>query len=141
MLSIPRDGWTIFSLNEKNYNLSYLTDVPFSWLTSAINGLKTHEPFTVQGFMEPMRMLCLVSYDRCYIIVEDDEPKNIVYSTYDVVNISMIDFCKKLYFDMNNNIDEWSNWFCDDDIDVKEYKEDLIIKLEELKVLIDKSNH
>ena len=46
MLSIPDAGWTDFKLKDKSYALSYLTAVPFDWLTQAIHGLETTLPFT-----------------------------------------------------------------------------------------------
>ena len=73
MLSKPDAGWTDFKLKEKTYSLSYLTAVPFDWLTQAIHGLETMLPFTVHGFCEPGRVLCTISYWNCYIVHCIDE--------------------------------------------------------------------
>ena len=74
MLTRPENGWTGFSLEgTSTYGLSYLDDIAFEWLDQAIHGLETLSPFCVKGFLEPNRMLCVVSYWNCHIIVENDE--------------------------------------------------------------------
>ncbi len=113
MLSRPEDGWTIFQLgNETRYRLSYLTDVAVDWLTQAIHGLKTLDVFSVHGFSEPGRMVCTVSFWSCYIIFEDDGPAPICEGVQHV-HVNMIDFCKKLYRDVDGALDAWVHW--DDD--------------------------
>ncbi len=112
MLSKPDSGWTYFQLGRESYRLSYLTDVALEWLTQAIHGLETLDVFSVHGFSEPGRMICTVSYWSCYIIFEDDGPAPICEGV-DHIHVNMIDFCKKLYQDIDSNFDSWVHW--DDD--------------------------
>ena len=145
MLSKPDAGWTDFKIKEKTYSLSYLTAVPFDWLTQAIHGLETMLPFTVHGFCEPGRMLCTVSYWNCYIIFSDDEAYEVeaedVRTEY--IHKNMMEFCEDLHRDISGNIDEWCKWFTDYEAeteeeeqafyaDIKSQLEELLTKLEAL---------
>ena len=112
LLSIPEYGWTTFCLGNDGYRLSYLTCVPMDWLNAAIYGLENMVPFAVNGFCEPGRFLCLVSYWNCHVIFEDDEREPLKEDELErsVIHISMIDFCKMLYEDIKNNMDAWGDW-------------------------------
>ena len=109
MLSTPTDGWTYFRLGEETYRLSYLTDVAAEWLTQAIHGLKTMDVFSVHGFSEPGRVICTVSFWSCYIIFEDDGPAPDCDGV-DHIHVNMMDFCKKLYQDIDSNLGGWVHW-------------------------------
>jgi hypothetical protein len=144
MLSKPEYGWSNFYIgNDHEYELSYLTDVPFDWLEQAIHGLETMQPFAVHGFCEPGRMVCLVSYHICYIVFEIDGltgDKSACKEMYGV-NLSMMDFCRTLYNDINENIDDWSRWYLHDLDDEEEMKEKLSLIIERksfLKEQLDK---
>ena len=138
MLSKPDAGWTDFKLKDKSYALSYLTAVPFEWLSQAIHGLETMLPFTVHGFSEPGRMLCTVSYWNCYIVFSDDEAYEVeaedVRTEY--INKNMIEFCEDLHRDISGNIDEWCKWFTDYEAETEEEEQafyaDIKSQLEEL---------
>ena len=138
MLSIPDAGWTDFKLKNKSYALSYLTALPFEWLSQAIHGLETMLPFTVHGFSEPGRMLCTVSYWNCYIVFSDDEAYEVeaedVRTEY--INKNMIEFCEDLHRDISGNIDEWCKWFTDYEAETEEEEQafyaDIKSQLEEL---------
>ena len=138
MLSKPENGWTTFELSKNKYSLSYLTDVSMDWLNAAINGLKNYRPFSVDGFLEPDRMICTVSFWNIHIFTDFDENEamNVEDYNYETIHINMIEFCEKLYNDVNNNLQEWINWFCDDEIDLKEREKELKKKLSELRLLI-----
>ena len=107
MLTAPDAGWTDFQLGSKEtrYSLSYLTDIAVEWLDQAIHGLETLEPFSVHGFCEPGRMICTVSYWNCYIIFEGDDRNDKCESVY-TVHENMIEFCRKLYSDIDSNLEE-----------------------------------
>lgn len=140
MLSRPLNGWTDFSLGQEVYGLSYLTNVPIEWVNQAIHGLETLEPFAVHGVMEPDRMICLVSYWNCHIIVEDEEREILeaTDTTHEIVHVNMLDFCKMLYNDIWAHVDAWSAWDWDDKVDTKNVKKQLEEKLNVLKELIVK---
>ena len=139
MLRKPENGWTTFELSKNKYSLSYLTDVSMDWLNAAINGLKNYRPFSVDGYLEPDRMICTVSFWNIHIFTDFDENEamNVEDYNYETIHINMIEFCEKLYNDVNNNLQEWINWFCDDEIDLKEREKELKKKLSELRLLID----
>lgn len=133
MLSKPEAGWTDFQLEGTElYGLSYLDNIPFEWLEQAIHGLETLLPFCVKGNMEPGHFLCVVSYWNCHIICEDEEKEPL--SSEDVsteyTHVSMLEFCKKLYDDINTNFDEWVS-FCG-------YEGDLTNDRIELRKLLDR---
>ena len=140
MLTKPLHGSTDFSLEgTASYGLSYLDDIAFEWVEQAIHGLETLLPFCVKGFLEPGRLICNVSYWNCYIIIESDEryPLQKENIAYIYSHTSMLEFCKYLYMDISNYIDEWVSFvdYCDDNLEEKRQK--LISQIEKLKRLID----
>ena len=139
MLTKPHHGWTDFSLDGiSTYGLSYLDDIAFEWIDQAIHGMESMLPFCVKGFLEPNRLLCIVSFWNCHIVVEDDEryplTKEGIYHEYS--HTSMLDFCKYLYNDVNDNIDEWVSFVSYNEGDIEEKKQQLVQKLDRLKNLI-----
>ena len=142
MLSKPQAGWSDFHLEgTSTYGLSYLDDIAFEWLDQAIHGLQTLQPFCVKGFLEPDRFLCMVSYWNCHVLIEDDERHQLVKD--DIVveysHTSMLDFCKCLYDDISENIEEWAafvDYGYDDNYPMEEKKKVLEDKLKTLKYLI-----
>ncbi|WP_022774256.1 hypothetical protein [Butyrivibrio sp. AE2015] len=144
MLSKPDFGWSKFEIcDEKSYSLSYLTDVACDWLEQAIHGLQTQAPFAVHGYCEPGRMVCLVSYYTCYVVFEADggwgESKG--YKDLYGVDLPMIDFCRVLYNDINENLEEWVHWDLhdlSDDDDDEEAEETRAMVIERRKLISDK---
>ena len=142
MLSKPYYGWSDFQLDGiSKYELSYLDDIAFEWVTQAIHGLETLMPFCVKGFLEPKRFICTVSYWNCHIVCEDEE--RYLLKKDEIINeishTNMLQFCQDLYDDISQNIDEWT-WFAPhgDEANGVELKESLVQKLEQLKELISK---
>ena len=113
MLTKPRYGWSDFQIGTSPFfSLSYIgPTLPFSWLESAIEGLEQGKPFTVEGELEPELLICEVSEDSCHIKTYSDaysaEKEKILDETY---RISMIEFCKSLYCDFSEFIDEWADF-------------------------------
>ena len=110
MLSCPVNGWTLFSLEgTESQLLSYLDDIAPEWLDQAIHGLKTLQPFCVKGFLEPMRMICVVSYWNCHVLVEDDDrdPLNPEEVLHEISHTSMLEFCRQLRDDIRANLEQW----------------------------------
>lgn len=131
MLSKPQHGWTVFSLSESSYSLSYLSNIPLEWLEKAIFGLETLLPFEVYGYCEPGRIVCTVDFGECRIYFEDDE-HIIDDSSYENVSIRMLDFCKALHKDILDYIDDWSRWNSSYNLT----KEDIQSRLDRLQRLI-----
>ena len=141
MLTKPYAGWTEFSLEgTASYSLSYFDDIAFEWVEQAIHGLETMLPFCVKGFLEPYRVLCVVSYWNCHIIVENDEREPLkpdeVQTEYS--HTSMLDFCKYLYQDVSGYVDEWVSFMDVVEKDNKKKRKQLLKMLEKLKGLIEK---
>ena len=139
MLTKPDAGWSDFQLDGTSiYGLSYLDDIASDWLEQAIHGLETMNPFCVKAYMEPGRFLCVVSYYNCHIICENEEKrllnKEDIETEYS--HTSMIDFCKFLYNDIHEYIDEWTTFVDYGEFDFEEHKKELENKLERLKNLI-----
>lgn len=106
MLTKPHYGWTEFKLEGiSEYSLSYLNNIVFEWLDQAIHGLETLKPFCLEGFLEPNRFLCIVSYWNCHIITEydDKEPLEDGDITSEYSHINMIQFCQALLEQLNLN--------------------------------------
>ena len=145
MLEKPKYGWSKFSLNEtKSYYLSYLDDIAIKWLDNAINGLEELIPFCVKGNLEPTRILCVVSYYHCYIILEDVEDYQLgeEYILPEYSHTKMIEFCECLYKDISSELDEWVKFYNPggdyNEKDFKEKKKLLVQKLKKLRELIEK---
>lgn len=142
MLTKPQHGWSDFSLEDTfSYGLSYLDDIGMEWVAQAIHGLETLNPFCVHGNLEPGRMLCIVSYWNCYIVVEDEDDinrrgrgKEQMIQEYS--NTSMLDFCQQLYTDISGNIEEWGSFVDYHHEDWTEKQKKLAGLLEQLRELI-----
>ena len=141
MLGKPHYGWTLFQLEENapKYDLSNLTNVCFEWLNQAIHGLETLEPFSVHGVCEPGRMICTISYWNCYVIFEGEDREDSCSEEVYCSHMSMIDFCKQLYKDIEVNIDEWKRWnesLVRDDLEDEFDDEALEVELNKIKMSI-----
>ncbi len=142
MLEKPEYGWSNFQLpGTKSYPLSYLDDIAVDWLEETIHGLEVMTPFCVKGFMEPGRVLCLVSYWNCHIICEPDEREPFVPGdvTHEISHTNMLEFCTILCQDIRENLDEWvsfTDYFGDEELfntkKRKQMMEALLSRLEEL---------
>ncbi|MCM1329574.1 MAG: hypothetical protein NC253_09060 [Ruminococcus sp.] len=139
MLTKPDAGWTDFQLEGTSvYGLSYLDDIAFEWLEQAIHGLETMKPFCVEGFLEPNRFLCTVSYWNCHIVCENDgryplESKD-VFSEYS--HTSMLQFCEYLYSDIMSDIDGWGSFVDYGENNFQNKKEIIETNLAKLEKLI-----
>ena len=148
MLGKPDAGWTVFRLGseETEYHLSYLNDVALEWLIQAIHGLKTMDVFSVHGFCEPGRVICTVSYWSCYVIFENEDREPECYGVHHL-HVPMIEFCKMLYRDISDNLEEWVHWnttlYEDDEKAVEaafdERRKAIKQKLDELRSLINEN--
>ena len=139
MLSCPVNGWTLFSLEgTESQLLSYLDDIAPEWLDQAIHGLKTLQPFCVKGFLEPMRMICVVSSWNCHILVEDDDrdPLNPEEVLHEISHTSMLEFCRQLRDDIRANLEQWVRFVDYHEEDLEEKRLRLEQKLAELDTLI-----
>ena len=85
-------------------------------------------------------MLCVVSYWNCYIFYEHEgsgpvkENKDKVFEY--LSHTSMIDFCRYLYDDISENLEEWASFVDYDQKDMEEKRKRLEERLTRLKELI-----
>ena len=123
-------SWTKMEPKEGEYH--------FEWLDQAIHGLKTLQPFCVKGFLEPMRMICVVSYWNCHILVEDDDrdPLNPEEVLHEISHTSMLEFCRQLRDDIRANLEQWVRFVDYHEEDLEEKRLRLEQKLAELDTLI-----
>lgn len=100
MLRTPDCGWTDFQLEGTPcYGLSYLTDIPTDWMTRAVRGLMSMEPFTVEAYLEPGILRCTVYADKTCLRLED--------GTEEVSPIGMLRFCEMLRDDVERDLPQW----------------------------------
>lgn len=144
MLTPPKYGWTHFGLEgfECTYRLSDVFDnIAFRWVDQAVHGLETLSPFCVKGYMEPDRMICVVSYWNCRVFVEREEKEGsekIRENSFGESHTSMIEFCRRLAQEIRANLDEWTS-FGDSFNEYGTFEENrqlLVRKLEKLEALI-----
>ena len=131
MLSKPQNGWTVFSLGESCYSLSYLSNIPLEWLERAIFGLETLLPFEVYGHCEPGKMVCTVDFSECRIVFEDDKHHK-KDSYFEIAPVHMLDFCKTLHEDISAHIEDWAKW----NSSYNSSKEEIQSRLDRLQMLI-----
>ena len=93
----------------QNELVDYLSNIPLEWLGRAIFGLETLLPFEVYGYCEPGRIVCTVSFMECRIAFENDKHHKID-SSFEIVPVHMLDFCKMLYEDILAHIEDWAKW-------------------------------
>lgn len=139
MLSCPVNGWTLFSLEgTESQLLSYLDDIAPEWLDQAIHGLKTLQPFCVKGFLEPMRMICVVSYWNCHILVEDDDrdPLNPEEVLHEISHTSSWSSAGQLPGRYPGQPEQWVRFVDYHEEDLEEKRLRLEQKLAELDTLI-----
>lgn len=107
MLSKPDAGWSVFSIGTRSYSLSYLADIPETWVKHAICGLETHAPFVVYGECESIAAIyCVVDSCMCTIYRMDNNDE----APYSAYGFGTLDFCKALYECISKDIDDWACW-------------------------------
>jgi len=145
LISTPHVGWITFQLEgTRAYELSYLTDIPMLWLDAAIHGLESLEPFCVTGFLEPMRMVCVVSYWNCHVFIEEDDDFEIDSNEVNLEHshVGMLDFCRMLHDDVASDVESYASFMDWAVYDVDKEAEELRRKLSRLSELIDaKAEH
>ncbi len=114
LLSEPECGWSTFSFpdGKKSYELSYLTDIAVEWLDNALYGLEHLTPFCVHAYLEPGRLLCMVSFWHCHLAVEseDREPEDADDIIRSLSNTDMLTFCTYLRDSIQAHLDSWLKW-------------------------------
>jgi len=133
MLTKPEDGWSNLQIEDFSERASYMTDIPNECLNVFINALQNNTPAVVFFDAEGWDFHLVASYYCSYIIVDKDDAKLFT------VKKNIYALAKELYDDINNNLDDWTNWYLDKN-DTKEerseYRKGLETKLSQLNMEI-----
>jgi len=135
MLTKPEHGWTNLQINDFSERASYMTNIPNEFLDAFISALQNSTPAVVFFDAEGWGFHLVASYYCSYIIVDKDDAKLFTVSK----NIHAL--AKELYDDINNNLDDWTNWYLDEsdtEEERKEYRMVLEDKLNQLNIEINK---
>lgn len=73
MLSEPLNGWTTVKIKDFEAVAGYLVDIPFDWLNSCLNGLKTRTPISLFIDEEGSECFIVSYYDVTHIISDNDD--------------------------------------------------------------------
>ena len=108
MLEKPKNGWTLFKLPDINaaFSLSYLDDIPVEWMEQAICGLRDSYSFTVHGDLEPAIRVCTVGCHNSVVFVDNKPTETTVWHS----SVGKLDFCKSLFVDIAENLEDWLYW-------------------------------
>ena len=131
MLTKPDCGWTNLQIEDFSERAGYMTDIPNNCLDAFIHALQNGNPAVVFFDAEGWDFHLIASYYCSYIIVDKDNT-----SLY-TVKKTIHELAKELYEDINNNLEDWVNWYLDEsdtEEERKEYKEKLLVKLSELNM-------
>lgn len=143
MLEKPYVGWTNIKIKNWSDRASYLTDIHLDFLNSLINSYKNYTVASVKYDAEGWEGIIVIDDYSTYIIKYEDES----YVPYVLeIEISKDDVSRELIKDIEDNLDEWSEWSVhgiDTEKRNKEIKENkkMILKLiSELKKVINEHN-
>ena len=111
MFSNVKYGWVHVDIGGYCEVLSYLSCIPREWLTQAIFGMENNTSFVVSAEHEPGRFIFTVTETSCHAFYEADlgYPR-ISNPSFSILPVGMLEFCKKLYQGISDNIDEWTLW-------------------------------
>lgn len=150
MFSDLKHGWVYVDMNGYGADFSYSAHIPRDWLAQAILGLEKDLPITVYGDCEPGRCIFTITETSCHAFYEDeaDRPASKRRSSFYIQPMGKMEFCKKLYTGILENLDEWAAWlqysyktenkdYPYDDPKFIANKKELEEKLQQLKELID----
>lgn len=133
MISNPKYGWCKFELGNFIGIPSYITDVPIDLLESFID-------YHIKGCgmawfnEEGTEFTLVINPYSLFIIEEKDNPV-----LHDFSEIKIDDLEKELILDIERDLDGWANFgMNDNEKTILQYKNRIIQKLDELKLVIDK---
>lgn len=116
MFSKPNAGWCILDY-EKQFYLSYLTDVSLDVLGSLLAYIRDHQPQIVLFDTEGREDVYMIIKENClYFIYEDEDG---IHRTSD---INVKEAAKQICMEFEENLNEWTMW----DVD-EQTPEDIIV--------------
>lgn len=135
MISNPMCGWCRFALENFDWTVSYLTEVPIDLLNAFIDYYTKGYGVTVFDTEGTYITLVMTRYnDSVYVIEEEKE-----LVLYDFSKYRVDDLCNELINDIESDLGDWYNFLYSDDIlDIKHFAECIDKKLVELKSIRNK---
>ena len=134
VLSDPRNGWSTFRIGDTEYELSYLRELPNTWLDAAIYGYTTGAPYIVYGECEPFTMYCVVIDYNIHVFYEH------IYEASYVIDKN---FAEIIISDISRDIDGWAEWVCScgrrRKEDIPKMKKQLQSKIDALRLIIEEN--
>lgn len=133
MISNPKYGWCEFKLGDFIGNPSYITDVPIDLLDAFID-YHTKGCGVVWFNEEGTEFTLVINPYSLFLIEEKDNPV-----LHDFSEMKIDDLEKELILDIERDLDGWANFgMNDNEKTILQYKNRIIQKLDELKLVIDK---
>lgn len=135
MISNPMFGWCRFALENFDWTVSYLTEVPIDLLNAFIDYYTKGYGVTVFDTEGTYITLVMTRYnDSVYVIEEEKE-----FVLYDFSKYRVDDLCDELINDIESDLGGWYSFLYSDDIlDIKHFAERIDKKLVELKSIRNK---
>lgn len=134
MLTKPKHGWTNVQIEDFVDRASYLTDIPNDCLDAFIYGIENNMPVVIYFDAEGWDYHLVASYYESYIIREKESLEIYKFKK------NYIDLAYELIKDIEDNINEWTNWLSYSDYTHDELlwnKTELQNKLTKLKQVLD----
>lgn len=123
MFSKPSAGWCTFSIQNYEFQFSYLEDTPQHFIDQLKNALDNRTTFSI--WMDGEGPFCMLASDRYFLYVIDDLEtqfgKSSELSCYSF-QIDMSSFVQEFIHDMEMFKEDFSHWcICIEDGGCKEY--------------------
>ncbi len=130
MFGVPASGWTDMYIGNREYLISYNTDVPIDFLTAMVFALKEDKDFCVWVDCEyDYRVKIISDYYDTYIIADEE---------LDIIrDLNKWQIAQEIYNDFRSDFDEWCGWLCyKDEEELKYYPEKFMRLLDSLSAVL-----
>lgn len=131
MLSTPEYGWCDITIGDWSDRVSYLTNFPIDLLDGILNILKSGKPSVVYCDAEGWEYMIVLDHYAVHIIESKDS-----YKLY-TIEKNIEDLAKECYYDILNNINEWSKWDTDEmtENEIKSNRAKIIRRLKQIRAI------
>ena len=131
MFSIPKHGWVDISIGDWSDRSSYLTDPHLDMLDAFITLYGSYNPGAVYCDAEGWEYMIVLDHYAVHIIESKDS-----YKLY-TIEKNIEDLAKECYYDILNNINEWSKWDTDEmtENEIKSNRAKIIRRLKQIRAI------
>ena len=138
LLGKPNNGWVEIRIGDFKCEASYLSNIPFDTLNSAIASLENNIPFNLNIELEKEGEAFITSfYKYTYVIHEDGEINNAKLYRY---NINFKDIILQFVSEIKKNANKWSVWdgnkIWDNKKEIEKSKIELLEKINKVENLL-----